>query len=857
MAKYHYRWITIFALLLLAIVGTQLASGTYARGDSRASARLLGVPNTEKVSASGRLLPPPNLTGQVTDAISGSPLKATIEVVGTGMYTQSDPLAGGNYSFTLSPGTYTVRATTSGCYIVQSGTVVITSGGTVAHKDFIMPRSGPDAEGYSCYDNAGRSYVPASDLALGPNFDEDFQNFEIPMNFTFYGVVTNTGTVNSNGFVTLGSNIDIASFNNYCIPDPREPNGFVAVLWDDLENTSASDSGVYTDIVGTAPNRTFIVEWRNFRHFTDATQPYTNTVEMQIDEATSDIYLVYPQLNGRGDGREATIGIENDAADTGTEYECNTSSSPLTNYLWSGDSIRFFAGTPPTVTSTASPTNTGTATRTITPGGPTLTPTATETATHEPSSAVVISEFRTRGLSGNLDEFIELYNLSGSDVNIGGWKINASSSCGEDITTLVTIPANTILPSHKHFLAANSLGYSDVIVPDRTYTADVPDAGGIAVLDNTGLIVDAVGMCADTAYFEDTPLDPFLDESNRSYERKPGGALGSDDDTNVNREDFDTRVFADPQNLSSPPAPPEPTATNTVTATPTCAPNCAATATPTATCPPSTQSNSIANFAFFPRNMTINVGTTILWTNFDNVRHTTTNTDNPVAWDSGYLAQNQSFSYTFNVPGTYHYYCSIHAFMTGTIVVQPGCASTPPLTFTPTVTSTPRIANLIGHVIWQGRTSGTSANQVPVTLTLKQGTLEVNYLSRNTDVSGFFTTSVAGLPNGTYNYRIKGVKYLASSGQVTLTGAQNLNVEMGLQKAGDANSDNIINASDFSILKVSTGKQCGDPGFDGRADFNGDCTVNISDFGLLRNNFGQAGPGPILPGDGAKGRTRR
>ena len=47
--------------------------------------------------------------------------------------------------------------------------------------------------------------------------------------------------------ITLGSNIDIASFNNYCIPDPREPNGFVAVLWDDLENTSAPDSGVYTE----------------------------------------------------------------------------------------------------------------------------------------------------------------------------------------------------------------------------------------------------------------------------------------------------------------------------------------------------------------------------------------------------------------------------------------------------------------------------------------------------------------------------------------------------------------------------------------------------------------------------------
>ena len=65
---------------------------------------------------------------------------------------------------------------------------------------------------------------------------------------------------------------------------------------------------------------------------------------------------------------------------------------------------------------------------------------------------------------------------------------------------------------------------------------------------------------------------------------------------------------------------------------------------------------------------------------------------------------------------------------------------------------------------------------------------------------------------------------------------------MGLQPAGDVNNDNLVDISDFSLLRATFGKSCGDGGYDGRADFTGDCLVDISDFSLLRGNFGQAGP---------------
>ncbi len=128
------------------------------------------------------------------------------------------------------------------------------------------------------------------------------------------------------------------------------------------------------------------------------------------------------------------------------------------------------------------------------------------------------------------------------------------------------------------------------------------------------------------------------------------------------------------------------------------------------------------------------------------------------------------------------------------------------------------------------------------------GNTEVNYPTQNTDASGFFTVSVASLPNGTYNWRVKDPKYLANSGAVTLTGIPTTNVEMGLMSAGDCNNDNFIRVSDFDILKPAFGRGINDPAYDDRADFTGDERITVLDFNLLKANFGTGGAPPVRPG---------
>jgi plastocyanin len=76
----------------------------------------------------------------------------------------------------------------------------------------------------------------------------------------------------------------------------------------------------------------------------------------------------------------------------------------------------------------------------------------------------------------------------------------------------------------------------------------------------------------------------------------------------------------------------------------------------------------IDNFSFGPNALTVAVGTTITWTNRDDIPHTVVSTDG--VFKSKVLDTDEKFSYTFSKAGTYAYFCSIHPKMTGKVVVQ-------------------------------------------------------------------------------------------------------------------------------------------------------------------------------------------
>ena len=199
------------------------------------------------------------------------------------------------------------------------------------------------------------------------------------------------------------------------------------------------------------------------------------------------------------------------------------------------------------------------------------------------STSVVISEFRTRGPNGGNDEFIELYNLSSSTVDLSGWKINGSNSTGS-ISTRATIPSATTLGAGCRYLVTNSTTsggpYSGSVPGNQTFATGITDDGGIALLNAAGVVIDQVGMSSGSAYKEGVTLAPLTASANQSYERRPAGANSQDTDSNAS--DFLLNsASSNPQNRSSAcTALSTPTPTRTPTPTPTSTP------TPTPSGPP-------------------------------------------------------------------------------------------------------------------------------------------------------------------------------------------------------------------------------------------------------------------------------
>src|SRR5262249_51039127 len=76
----------------------------------------------------------------------------------------------------------------------------------------------------------------------------------------------------------------------------------------------------------------------------------------------------------------------------------------------------------------------------------------------------------------------------------------------------------------------------------------------------------------------------------------------------------------------------------------------------------------IGNFTFGPQELKVKSGTTVTWTNEDDIPHTVTSTT--MSFKSKALDSDDKFSFTFTTPGTYQYFCSLHPHMTGTIVVE-------------------------------------------------------------------------------------------------------------------------------------------------------------------------------------------
>lgn len=235
---------------------------------------------------------------------------------------------------------------------------------------------------------------------------------------------------------------------------------------------------------------------------------------------------------------------------------------------------------------------------------------------------------------------------------------------------------------------------------------------------------------------------------------------------------------------------------------------------------------AIESFDFMPDNQTIEIGTTVRWTNNDFVGHTATSDDGVFA--SPLLNNGEQFSYTFNATGVFPYHCTPHPSMTDTItVVSTGSdvvVDIAGFSFSPADISVES-----GTVV-----TWTNSHSVTHTSTADDASWDSGSLAPGESFSFLFTTT------GNYPYKCL-FHPTTMTGTVTVTEPQPTFI------CGDVNDDGIVNLLDILFYIDYKYKDGPAPVSPDAADVNNDGAQNLLDILYLIDFKYKEGDPPNCP----------
>ncbi|RBQ17893.1 peptidase [Spongiactinospora rosea] len=224
---------------------------------------------------------------------------ATVEAVDTPVRAVTD--ASGRYRMTLPHGDHTLRVVPASRCSAGASAPVTVAGETA--RDFDLPLRS-DAFGYTC--SAGPREFVAGTHKLDLRGDDDARYVALPFTVPYYGKGTSVAWVNTNGYIGLDTSYEINS-GNTSLPSRFIPDSTVYPFWDDIV---VDDAGaIYTGVIGVAPHRRYVVEWRNVTLQGRSDQRVTFSALLGEDGSIGFRYKDIDSADERG--ASATIGIEN------------------------------------------------------------------------------------------------------------------------------------------------------------------------------------------------------------------------------------------------------------------------------------------------------------------------------------------------------------------------------------------------------------------------------------------------------------------------------------------------------------------------------------------------------------------
>jgi phosphatidylserine/phosphatidylglycerophosphate/cardiolipin synthase-like enzyme len=189
------------------------------------------------------------------------------------------------------------------------------------------------------------------------------------------------------------------------------------------------------------------------------------------------------------------------------------------------------------------------------------------------ASYVVISEFATRGgsIGNQAGEFIEVYNPTGSNISIAGWRLEYQAASGSSYSVMATVPPGTVIRARSFYLFASPT-WAGTPAADLSWSGSgMADNGNIRLVNAGGQVIDRVGFGTGNNPEGQAAPNHGTDPNDNSVERKAtatstaaslasGGAearAGNGWDSNNNAADFVLQSNGrNPQNSTSSAEPP-------------------------------------------------------------------------------------------------------------------------------------------------------------------------------------------------------------------------------------------------------------------------------------------------------------
>ncbi len=194
--------------------------------------------------------------------------------------------------------------------------------------------------GFSQSNGTYAPIVGGTVLGTGAMDDNNYTNLSIGFPFVFNGISQSVFSVNANGYLALGPTVA----NTYTALSTGSSNHVVAALNHDMEGLANAE--LRYQVLGTAPNRTLVVQWARFASFPAATNlDDTYNFQIVLHETTNRVQILYGPMAKNATPREVQVGLRGNAntdfnnRTTTADWSASTAGTANTATMTLGQSV--------------------------------------------------------------------------------------------------------------------------------------------------------------------------------------------------------------------------------------------------------------------------------------------------------------------------------------------------------------------------------------------------------------------------------------------------------------------------------------------------------------------------------------